>query len=210
MCWGRVACIATPARGQIRPRNGTSPFPARLCRKPMKGTNMSDTGIKYASGGDTPPAGTSFEPAGAMGGRDVEFSPEGGTDASGGRLDTAKQAVRENASKLSGQAGDKAREFAEQGKSKAYDALGQLSRMLEDAAGQVDDKLGNQYGQYARSAAGQVTTLADRINDKDIDELVDDVRGFVRQSPAAAIGAAAAIGFVLARLVQAGIDDQRR
>lgn len=170
---------------------------------------MSDTGIKYASDGDTPPASTSFQPAAPLNDQDVEFSAER-SSATGGRLDTAKQAVRDNASKLSGQAGDKARDYAVQGKAKAYDALGQLSRMLEDAAGQVDEKLGSQYGQYARSAAGQVNNIADRLNAKDVDELVDDVRGFVRQSPGVAIGAAAAIGFVLARLVQAGIDDQRR
>lgn len=168
---------------------------------------MSDTGIKYSSDLDSPPSNTSFEPAGSFD-QGVEFNAEGG--AGGSRLDTAKQAVRDNASKLTGQAGDKAREYADMGKARAFDALGQLARMLEDAAGQVDEKLGGQYGQYARSAAGQVNTLADRINQKDVDELVEDVRGFVRQSPAAAIGAAAAVGFVLARLVQAGIDDQRR
>lgn len=170
---------------------------------------MSDTGIKYNADLDAPPTGTSFEPAAPLAQEDVAFSPEGGSNG-GGRLDTAKQAVRDNASRLTGQAGDKAREYADQGKAKAFDALGQLARMLEDAAGQVDEKLGNQYGQYARSAAGQVNTLADRINAKDVDELVDDLRGFVRQSPAMAIGAAATVGFVLARLIQAGIDDQRR
>lgn len=173
---------------------------------------MSDTGIRYANDGDTPPASTSLEPAAPLGDRNVEFAAgEPAADESGGgRLDTARQTVRDNASKLSGQAGDKAREYAVQGKAKATDKLGELSRMLEDAAAQVDEKLGPQYGQYARSAAGQVNTLAGRIDAKDVDELVDDLRGFVRQSPAVAIGAAAAVGFVLARLVQAGFDDQRR
>lgn len=167
---------------------------------------MSDTGIKYSADLDSPPSGTSFQPAEPLGDQGVAFSAEGG----GSKLDTAKQAVRENASKLTGQAGDKAREFAEQGKARAHESLGQLSRMLEDAATQIDEKLGGQYGQYARTAAGQVNTFADRIQAKDVDEFVDDVRGLVRQSPGVAIGAAAAIGFVLARLVQAGIDDQRR
>jgi ElaB/YqjD/DUF883 family membrane-anchored ribosome-binding protein len=34
--------------------------------------------------------------------------------------------------------------------------------------------------------------------------MVEDTRQFVRKSPAVAIGAAAAIGFVLARLVRSG------
>lgn len=164
---------------------------------------MSDSGIKYANDA-TPPSGTSFQPAGGLDDAGVAFSADAG--ATGGRVDEAKQAVRQNASKLSAQAGDKAREYAEQGKAKAYETLGQLSRTIEDAAQQVEEKLGPQYGQYVRSAAGQVTTLADRINGADVDQLADDVRGFVRQSPGVAIGAAAAVGFVLARLVQAGID----
>ena len=170
---------------------------------------MSATGIKYSDDADGVPAGTAFQPAAPLGDQGVEFSAEGDASIGGGKLDTAKQAVRENASKLSGQAGDKARELAEQGKVRATDALGQLSRMLEDAATQVDEKLGGQYGQYARSAAGQVNGISDRIQAADVDELVDDVRDFVRKSPAVAIGAAAAGGFVLARLVQAGIDDRR-
>lgn len=170
---------------------------------------MSDTGSKYSSDLDPPPSGTSFEPAAPLANEDVSFAPGGETSGSASRLDTARQTARDNASKLSSQAGEKAREYAVQGKAKATDALGQLSRMLEDAGARVDEKLGGQYGQYARSAAGQVNTLADRIDAKDMDELVDDIRGFVRQSPAAAIGAAAAVGFVLARLVQAGFDDQR-
>ena len=155
---------------------------------------MSDSGISYAND-TTPPIGTGPQPTGAT-----------GSGETGGRVDEAKQAVRENASKFTAQAGDRARDYAEQGKAKAYDALGQLSRTIEDAAQQVEEKLGPQYGQYVRSAAGQVITLADRINATDVDELANDVRGFVRQSPGIAIGAAAAIGFVLTRLVQAGID----
>lgn len=177
---------------------------------------MSDSGFRYASDADAPPAGTSFQPAAPLSDAGVQFSAEGGsTDdgenggANGGKLDTAKQAVRENASKLTGQASDKAREYADMGKARARESLGQLSRMLEDAAGQIDEKLGGQYGQYARSAAGQVNGFADRLEAKDVDELVEDVRSFVRQSPGVAIGAAATVGFVLARLVQAGLDERR-
>lgn len=116
------------------------------------------------------------------------------------------EAIKQEASKLGGQAADKARGFAEEGKQKASGALNEFARMMEDAAGTVDDKIGEQYGQYARSAASAVAGLAGTIERKDVDELVDDVRDFVRKSPAVAIGAAAAIGFVLARVIKSGID----
>lgn len=127
----------------------------------------------------------------------------------GGKVDDARQAIRDNAGRVGQQATEKVRAFAEQGKDRAGGALDQLSQMLTDAAGQVDDKLGAQYGQYARQAATSVQGFSDQVRNKDLDELLEDARGFVRKSPAVAIGAAAAVGFVLARLIQAGVDDQR-
>ena len=118
----------------------------------------------------------------------------------------AKQAIKEGASKYTAQATDKARTFAEDGKARAGTALDQIAQLLIDAAGQVDEKLGAQYGTYARSAADSVSGFADQVKAKDIDELVDDARELVRKSPAIAVGAAAAVGFVIARLVQSGVD----
>lgn len=118
-----------------------------------------------------------------------------------------KQLAKDNAAKVSTQAADKARQFAQQGQTKAGGALDQLTQMLNDAAGQVDEKLGGQYGGYARQAATTIQGFSDQVKNKDVDELVDDVRAFVRQSPAVAIGVAAAVGFVVARVVAAGLDN---
>lgn len=132
----------------------------------------------------------------------------------GGTLNTkaaeAKQAIKDGASKYGTQAADKARSLAEDGKARAGSALDQLSQLLIDAAAQVDDKLGAQYGGYARSAASSVSSFADQVKAKDIDELVDDARELVRKSPGVAIGAAAAVGFVIARLIQSGIDSDTK
>lgn len=118
----------------------------------------------------------------------------------------AKQAIKDSANKYTAQATDKVRTFAEDGKARASGALEQVAQLLTDAAGQVDEKLGSQYGGYARSAADSVSGFAEQVKAKDIDELFDDAREFVRKSPAIAVGAAAAIGFVVARLVQSGVD----
>lgn len=174
----------------------------------------NDFSARPATGADldTPPAGAGFRPAEPLKDAGVAFDPatSGGSsdDGTSGRLSEAKQLVREGTAKVQGQAADKARAYAEQGKAKAGDALGQLSKMLDDAAGQVDEKLGAQYGHYARQAAGQVSSFADAVAAKDVDQLVDDVRAFVSRSPAAALGIAAALGFAVARVVQAGIDDR--
>lgn len=126
----------------------------------------------------------------------------------GGKFIDAKLSLKENAANIREQAGDKARSLAEDGKSRAIGALGQLSQMLTEAAGNVDEKLGTQYGQYARTAADKVQGFSSTIDEKSIDDLVDTAREFVRKSPAVAIGAAAAMGFVVARLLTAGLDQR--
>ncbi|WP_343525170.1 hypothetical protein [Sphingomonas sp.] len=133
-------------------------------------------------------------------------APFGETEKPKASLADAKQSVKEGASKVQQQAVDKIHALAGDGKAKAGSALDQVAQLLNDAAGQVDEKLGSQYGQYARSAADTVTSLSGAIKDKDVEELLDDARAFVSKSPAVAIGIAAALGFVLARVVQSGIE----
>lgn len=162
---------------------------------------------------NTPLPDTQFEPAVPLKAEagEVTFAPAPGTadplsDTGGEAKKTAAETIRAEAGKLGTQAADKARAFAGDGKTKATGAINDFARMMEDAAGQVDEKLGEQYGQYARSAAQSLGGFASQLDAKDIDELLEDVRGFVRKSPAIAIGTAAALGFVLARVVKAGID----
>ena len=77
---------------------------------------------------------------------------------------------------------------------------------MRDAAASVDEKLGEQYGAYARSAADQISGLAESLRGKQVDDLIDDARDFVKKSPAVAVGVAAGVGFVLARLLKSGLD----
>jgi ElaB/YqjD/DUF883 family membrane-anchored ribosome-binding protein len=169
-----------------------------------------DTAQSISDGDITPPpANASFTPAAPLKDAGVDFSPESGAGGdTGSTVAGAKQALRDNVAKGREQAADKARLFAEDGKAKASDALGQLSQLLRDAAQQVDDKLGEQYGQYARGAADRVQGFTSAIDEKSVDDLLADARELVRKSPAAAVGVAAGVGFVVARLLSAGLDQR--
>ncbi len=101
----------------------------------------------------------------------------------------------------------KAKSAANQGKERTGIAIENLSRMIEDSAKTIDDNVGEKYGNYARSAADAVSSFATKLNAKEIDEMVEDARGFVRKSPAVAIGAAAVVGFLVSRLIKSGMDD---
>lgn len=129
----------------------------------------------------------------------------GETPAPGG-IKAATQTLKDEAGKLTRTATDKARVYAGDGKAKASGALGEVARLVDDAANTVDEKLGSEYGQYAHSAAKAVGGFADTLNNKNVDELLEDARSFVRKSPMVAVGIAAAVGFAVARIVKAGID----
>ena len=120
----------------------------------------------------------------------------------------ATRSAAATSSEFKDRAISKAKSVATDGKAKTGDAIEGLSKMIENSAITLDDNVGEKYGDYARSAADTVADFADKLNDKDVEEIVEDARDFVKKSPAVAIGAAAAIGFVVARLIKSGSDDE--
>ncbi|MES2988273.1 MAG: hypothetical protein V4808_10235 [Pseudomonadota bacterium] len=132
-------------------------------------------------------------------------APGGSAGAASAKPSAADQ-IRDSANKIGAEAADRARAFAGEGKERATGALDEVAKMFEGAAGDVDEKLGEQYGQYARSAAKGISNFSESLRGKEVDDLVADATAFVKKSPVIAVGAAAAIGFVIARLLKSGID----
>jgi ElaB/YqjD/DUF883 family membrane-anchored ribosome-binding protein len=120
--------------------------------------------------------------------------------------DRAVETLRSGSEKLSGQAADKARGLVGQGLERGSEALANVSKLIGDTASGLDDRLGSQYGDYARKAASTIEDTANRIAAKDADELIEDTREFVRKSPGVALAGAAVLGFALVRLVKSGLD----
>jgi ElaB/YqjD/DUF883 family membrane-anchored ribosome-binding protein len=114
--------------------------------------------------------------------------------------------IRSGGEKLSGQAADKARGLVGQGLERGAEALANVGKMVGDTADGIDERLGAEYGDYARRAATAIEDAANSLAAKDADELIDDTRTFVRKSPGVALAGAAVIGFALARLIKAGLD----
>lgn len=151
---------------------------------------------------------------------DVEFTPDAGVedrfigaeandDSAAEKPRGARQLVKDEAGRFGGQAGDKLRAFADDGKARATGVLDELAKTIEGAADTIDEKVGSQFGGYARTASTTVSDFSQKLADKDIDDLIDDAREFVKKSPGVAIGVAAAVGFVLARVLRSGVDANR-
>jgi ElaB/YqjD/DUF883 family membrane-anchored ribosome-binding protein len=94
----------------------------------------------------------------------------------------------------------KGKELAVEGKARASDALAQLGKVVSENAEQIDERFGTQYGDYARSASRSLQETAARLEAKNLDDIGDDAREFVRKSPGLAIGLAAVAGYMIARV----------
>ena len=161
-------------------------------------TDEGGSGGFVASAGADDTGGT----ASSGGGQTMVQASGGQSGNSGGGVGDQ---LRGQVSALRDQAADRARDFAEGGKTRASDALEELSRVVADTAESIDERLGGQYGEYARRASDAVSGFADTLRRTDVDELYGNVREAVRKSPGIAIGIAAVVGFTLARLIKSGL-----
>jgi ElaB/YqjD/DUF883 family membrane-anchored ribosome-binding protein len=130
-------------------------------------------------------------------------SGSGGTRSSGSQ--GLADRLRSGREQIASQAGDRARGLVGQGLERTSEALANVSKMVGDTASGIEERLGPEYGDYARRAAGAIENVANSIAGKDPDELIDDTRTFVRNSPGVALAGAAVVGFVVARLLKTGL-----
>ena len=117
--------------------------------------------------------------------------------------------IKEGGDTVAREAAGKARGFVGQGLERSSEAIGNVGKLVGDTAQSLDERMGAEYGDYARQAAGYLNETAQSLAAKDPDELIDDTREFVRKSPGIALAGAAIIGFALARLIQSGLDAER-
>ncbi|MGB7406763.1 MAG: hypothetical protein WA906_13825 [Pacificimonas sp.] len=119
------------------------------------------------------------------------------------RREKLKSEVKTGTSKLADQAGTKARGAAEEGKAQAAQTINNLAQSTRDAARQFEGTQAEGLTGYAATAADSIEQFAQTLENKSVDELIDDARDMVRKSPAIAIGAAAAVGFLISRFAKA-------
>ena len=132
---------------------------------------------------------------------DAERPVTGSGSPQGGLADRFRQGREQ----ISSQAGEKARGLVSQGLERTSEALANVAKMVGDTAPGIEERLGVDYGDYARRAAGAIENAANTIASKDPDELIEDTRSFVRNSPGIALAGAAVVGFVVARLLKTGL-----
>jgi ElaB/YqjD/DUF883 family membrane-anchored ribosome-binding protein len=136
-----------------------------------------------------------------------------GSGTSGRRSGTDQGSIadrlRSGSEQLTSQAGERARGIVTQGLERTSEALANVAKMVGDTVPGIEERLGTEYGDYARRAAGAIENVANTIAEKDPDELIEDTRNFVRNSPGVALAGAAVVGFVITRLLKTGLGPDR-
>ena len=164
-----------------------------------------DRSAALPEGTDTVIAGASNEGETALAEEKEVPAPRGGSGSNDRGL---ADRFRDGREQLTSQAGERARGLVTQGLERTAEALANVSKMVGDTAPGIEERLGSEYGDYARKAAGAIEDAANTIAAKDPDELIEDTRNFVRNSPGIALAGAAVVGFVVARLLKSGIASE--
>lgn len=136
----------------------------------------------------------------------ITTSDSSDSSTSGGGGGGVREAIKDGTDKLKSTASDRAMGFVSQGIERSSGALSNVSGLIGDTAANLDERLGAQYGDYARQAAQSIERAAQSLAGKDPEELIDDARAIVRKSPGIALAGAAILGFALVRVVKSGLD----
>lgn len=115
----------------------------------------------------------------------------------------------EKAGDYADKAGAKVKDAATSGKDMAADGLHNLADATRNVAGKYADGKAKPVADYAAKAADGLDRFSGTLKNKSVDDLTSDAKGFVKEHPAIAVGAAALIGFALARFLKSSGSDGR-
>jgi hypothetical protein len=139
--------------------------------------------------------------------------PGGGTQ-SGQVTEQAKQQSQQLAQQARQQASQLANRGTEQAKSQlasqkhaASQRMVPIQSALRESAQQLRNQGQGQVGDYAEKAADQVERFSTYLRQTEVDEIMDEVRGFARRRPGLFLGSAAAIGFFATRFLKSSSEE---
>jgi ElaB/YqjD/DUF883 family membrane-anchored ribosome-binding protein len=87
-------------------------------------------------------------------------------------------------------------------KDRASDGVSSVAQAVRHSTQQLRDNRHETIAQYVDQAVDGVERFANRLKEKDVNELVRDAQQFARRNPAVFVGTAFAIGVVAARFLK--------
>ncbi|RJP22117.1 MAG: hypothetical protein C4520_08650 [Candidatus Abyssobacteria bacterium SURF_5] len=110
---------------------------------------------------------------------------------------------KQRAQQWKAQAQEKMKAQAATQRSKAAHGLEETAEALRQAGQSLREKNKASLADYAEKAAERTDDLSHYLREKDIDELIGEVEGFVRRQPWVVVGGAFLAGAMLSRFLKA-------
>jgi len=114
---------------------------------------------------------------------------------------TARRAVKEQASEFAAGVGDELAKTAESQKARGVDAIRMFARAITSAAAELEGQ-SPRVAQSVRHAAKKVEGLSENISRRNVDELVKAAADLARSQPMLFVGGAVAAGFAMSRFLK--------
>src|SRR5919199_770720 len=135
-------------------------------------------------------------------GREAESGRTTEQEQSGGVVEQAKDKAQELASQAQQKAGEQVESGLARGKSRAAETLGGVAQSLRLSSQHLREQGQEGTGRYVEKAAQQVERLSSYLQNRDVNEVVDEVEDFARRKPALFLGGAFALGLLGARFLK--------
>lgn len=126
-----------------------------------------------------------------------------GNESGRSTVDQVKDKARQAGSK----AADRLESAVGQQKQRATGELGAIADALRQAGNNLDSG-NNMSGRFISAAADRIDDLSTRLDNRDMTEMVGEVRRWARRNPGAFVGAAVAVGFIASRFLKASEEDR--
>ena len=115
--------------------------------------------------------------------------------------------ARQQASNLASRTTEQAKSQLANQKHSASQRLTPVQSALRESAQQLRNQGQGQVGDYAEKAADQVERFSTYLRQTEVDEIMEEVRGFARRRPGLFLGSAAAIGFFATRFLKSSSEE---
>lgn len=126
------------------------------------------------------------------------------------REDTRRTARRSDENWLVDQVRQRATAGLESQKQRATEGLGRVAQAVRGTGDQLRGQEHSSFAEYVDKAAEQIERVSRRIEEKEVGELVDDVRRAARRHTAAVAGSAFVLGLLTARFLKSSADNEDR
>ena len=128
--------------------------------------------------------------------------PNGSSKTQGNGQATEQQA---NGSTLLGGIQQKVTSRVDEQKNRAADGLGGIADVFRNAGNELRNE-NETIAQYVDMASDQMKKFADRIRQRGVSDMMDDLNQFARRRPALFIGGAFIVGLGIARFLKSSAD----